>query len=120
MNYSDKEYMGCCGAYCKTCFGITEELCKGCKIGYINGERDLNKAKCKMKVCCMEKKYSTCAECPKFETCNIINEFFRKNGYKYKKYQEAIMYIRNSGYESFFKIANKWNKQYGKYEVKDT
>lgn len=47
--------IGCCGAYCKTCKVYTVKACKGCKIGYENGERDVAKAKCSIKRCCMEK-----------------------------------------------------------------
>ena len=46
--------IGCCGAYCGTCPELRKQRCLGCKIGYDNGQRDLKKAKCKMKICCME------------------------------------------------------------------
>jgi len=110
------ELIGCCGAYCNTCRVYAEKICKGCKTGYINGGRDLSKAKCKMKICCITKKYNSCADCSDYEECNIIQEFHNKNGYKYKKYKEAVVFIRKNGYEKFIKIANKWKMQYGKYE----
>jgi len=47
MNDS-KIYIGCCGAYCKTCKPFITKNCKGCKIGYEPGGRDLSKAKCKI------------------------------------------------------------------------
>ena len=44
--------IGCCGAYCKTCrMASTGSQCKGCKLGYEEGQRDINKAKCKIKTC---------------------------------------------------------------------
>jgi hypothetical protein len=43
--------IGCCGAYCKTCRTSTSgSICRGCKLGYGDGERDIDKAKCKINV----------------------------------------------------------------------
>ena len=112
------ELIGCCGAYCKTCKVYNEKLCIGCKIGYKNNERDLSKAKCKMKVCCISKKYNSCADCKDYDNCKIIQDFHNKNGYKYKKYKEAIIFIKNYGYDKFIEIAKNWKIQYGKYDLK--
>lgn len=109
------EQIGCCGAYCGTCPVIRENACRGCKLGYSTGERDLSKAKCKMKVCCISKGYNSCADCDAFESCEIIQNFLNKNGYKYKKYKEALEFIRENGYEKFLSIADSWKRQYGKY-----
>jgi hypothetical protein len=114
--FMSKEELGCCGAYCKTCKVFIENLCKGCKLGYKNGERDINKAKCKMKICCIKNNFYSCADCPRYSLCNTINEFYNKNGFKYKKYKQAIEYIRQNGYDKFFKIADNWKNVYGKYE----
>lgn len=111
--------IGCCGAYCGTCKEYKDKRCSGCKIGYDSGERDINKAKCKMKVCCIKRKQSSCADCLDYPSCNIINEFYNKNGYKYTKYKQAIDYIRENGYKKFLLIAEKWNNVYGKYEQKE-
>jgi hypothetical protein len=110
-----KEEIGCCGAYCRTCRVLLENLCHGCKLGYANGERDINKAKCKMKVCCIKKGIVTCGDCSEYQICEIINEFYNKNGYKYGKYKQAIEYIRKNGYDEFLEIADKWKNAYGKY-----
>ncbi|MFH1212462.1 MAG: DUF3795 domain-containing protein [Candidatus Neomarinimicrobiota bacterium] len=114
-NIPDEEMLGCCGAYCKTCKAFTDRSCRGCKIGYLSGERDLSKARCKMKVYCLNKGLTTCADCPDFNSCEALNAFFIKNGYKYKKYHEALDYIRSHGYPEFFTCANQWTMQYGKY-----
>jgi hypothetical protein len=116
MKYSYRELLGCCGAYCGPCKAFKENFCKGCKLGYKNGERDISKAKCKMKICCMGKNLNSCADCDEYSSCKIMQEFHNKKGYKYKKYKEAIEYIRKNGYEKFFEIANKWKMQYGKYK----
>lgn len=109
------EEIGCCGAYCKTCRSFIEKVCSGCKTGYLTSERDISKAKCKMKVCCIKRKLSSCADCEEYTMCRIIQEFYKKNGYKYGKYKEAVEYIRNNGYEQFIIIASKWGNAYGKF-----
>jgi hypothetical protein len=111
-----KILIGCCGAYCKTCPALINKSCRGCKLGYDTGNRDISKAKCQMKVCCIKKKYETCADCSDYSTCEIIQEFYNKSGYKYKKYKQAIDFIRENGYPKFIKIADNWKNAFGKYE----
>ncbi len=106
---------GCCGAYCKTCPEYNSN-CKGCKTGYADGSRDIKKARCRIKVCCINNNFSSCADCEKFETCEIIQQFHNKSSYKYQKYKEAILFIREHGYADFLNIANTWKRQYGKYK----
>jgi hypothetical protein len=109
--------IGCCGAYCKTCPALLDKSCRGCKLGYERGERDIDKAKCKMKVCCFkERGYETCADCPEYVSCEIIKEFYGKKGYKYKKYRQALEFIRENGYARFIEIADTWRGPYGKYK----
>jgi hypothetical protein len=84
-------------------------------LGYDNGERDISKAKCKIKVCCLQRKLNSCADCKKYYSCPTIQSFYAKNGYKYKKYQEATEFIRINGYNKFIIIADNWKMQYGKY-----
>lgn len=104
--------IGCCGAYCKTCMEYPMR-CKGCKNGYEAGERDLKKAKCKMKVCCLTRGYACCADCPELQTCQTIQAFFQK-GYKYQKYQQTVAFIVEQGYPAFCKAAERWKRAYGK------
>jgi len=112
----DKIFIGCCGAYCKTCKPLISGACKGCKLGYDTGERDINKSKCRIKDCCFkEKGFQTCADCTEFDLCPYINNFYGKNGYKYGKYKQAIEFIRKNGYTKFIRIAAAWKNQYGKY-----
>ncbi len=107
--------IGCCGAYCKTCKAFTGKACKGCKIGYDNGERDISKSKCKIKVCCVKQNYNSCADCPKYGECLTVNGFYNKNGYKYKKYRSATQYIKQNGYDAFISVAGNWKNAHGKY-----
>jgi hypothetical protein len=108
--------IGCCGAVCATCQPFMNKICRGCKVGYITGERDLNKAKCKVKVCCIKKGFATCADCGSLASCSIIQDWHGKNGYKYGKYKQAIEYIKENGYPAFIDIAKCWKGPYGKYQ----
>ncbi|MCK9306724.1 MAG: hypothetical protein CVV31_01940 [Methanomicrobiales archaeon HGW-Methanomicrobiales-2] len=107
--------IGCCGAYCGTCRALKEQACKGCKIGYDTGERDLGKARCRIKICCVHRGYISCADCPDLRTCGILGEFYGKNGYKYKKYQQAVEFIAQNGYPAFLEVADTWTNVYGRY-----
>ena len=111
-----KLQIGCCGAYCGTCKAMKDNACRGCKIGYRTGKRDISKAKCRIKVCCINKGFISCADCREYYTCDIIKEFLNHNGYKYKKYREAIEFIRNNSYNKFLKKTVTWSMQYGKYK----
>ena len=108
--------IGCCGAYCKTCRAyVTESTCRGCKLGYEGGERDINKAKCVIKLCCFrDRQLETCADCPDYPSCKTIQGLYMKHGYKYGKYKQSIEFIRNNGYPEFLDIANNWKGPYGK------
>lgn len=110
-------YIGCCGTYCKTCKPLIDGYCKGCRLGYENGERDINKAKCKIKICCIvEKKLETCADCLEYSSCERINTRFGKEKYTHKKIMQCLEFINKYGYEKFIKKANTWKGPYGKLE----
>jgi hypothetical protein len=110
--------IGCCGAYCRTCRALADGSCRGCKLGYDSGERDINKARCKIKVCCLkERQFETCADCSDYPDCTVIQNFYTKEGYKYRKYRQAMEFIRVNGYDSFILIADKWKGPYGKFSV---
>ena len=107
--------IGCCGGYCKTCKELVKGYCPGCKLGYENGKRDINKAKCKMKLCCFkDRQLQTCADCGDYIECDVIHEWFNKKGYQYRKCKESIEYIRTYGYSSFIQKAENWSNLYGK------
>lgn len=105
--------IGCCGAYCKTCreYGKT---CKGCKVGYSDGSRNLAKAKCKIKVCCIGKGHATCADCSAYDDCHTIQIFHNHAGYKYGKYKQDIAFIRAYGYADFLERTATWTGACGK------
>jgi hypothetical protein len=109
--------IGCCGAYCKTCRPLKEGACRGCKLGYESGERDINKSKCRIKVCCFkEKKLMTCADCPEMSSCRTVNDLYDKVPYKYKKYKQSVELIKKNGYSRFMEMAACWKNAYGKID----
>lgn len=110
--------IGCCGAYCKTCPEHLGGRCPGCKFGYENGARDISKARCRMKVCCISKRLTTCADCSGYSSCETLQGFYEKNGYKYRKYREATSFIRENGYRLFLLLADGWQRQYGNLKKK--
>jgi hypothetical protein len=114
---SDAEYIGCCGAYCKTCGGFVRKKCKGCKLEFDTGVRDINRITCKVKKCCFgDNKFETCADCSKLETCSHMENWYKKGHGKYRAYKKYIDYIKENGYAKFIKIANKWKSFFGESE----
>ena len=111
----DTEKIGCCGAYCRTCREFLK-TCKGCKLGYLDGSRELRRAKCGMKVCCLTKGHITCADCERAERCETLQGFLRHPGYKYSKCGQALAFIRANGYSAFLEVADRWKNAYGKFE----
>jgi hypothetical protein len=115
---TSKTEIACCGAYCKTCRMKTAPDCKGCKLGYKSGERDINRAKCRIKLCCFrDKNIETCADCNEYKTCQIIKSFHDKSGVKYRKYKEAIDFIKKHDYKEFLKQADNWKGPFGKLTI---
>lgn len=108
--------LGCCGAYCKPCREVAGNRCRGCKLGYDTGERDLARAKCSVKRCCLARLGTdqTCADCADYDSCNTLAAFHGKKGYKYKKYRQALDYVRQHGYPAFLKAAGSWRGPLGK------
>lgn len=112
-----RRYVGCCGAYCKTCKQYTEGFCRGCKLGFDTGERDIGRARCAIKLCCFaEKGLATCADCPELDSCAVIGALYAKKGYKYKKYRQTLEFIGEHGYLEFIRLADGWKNAYGKLE----
>ena len=115
-----KQDIGCCGAVCGTCKPFATGNCRGCKIGYDDGTRDLKKAKCRIKVCCIGKGFTTCADCGNRGICEIIGDWHGRKGYKYGKYRQAIDFIAGNGYEKFIGIAREWSNACGRYPAEHT
>ena len=110
-----QNYISCCGFYCKTCKEFVKGLCKGCKIGYEDLSRDINKAKCKIKICCYrDKQLITCADCEDLEECTLIPKRFKPGTYSFKKCRECLTFIKVKGYLPYIEEADNWKTHYGK------
>lgn len=110
----DIRLIGCCGAYCRTCRSLILGSCRGCKLGYEEGKRDIARARCRMKVCCFgTRKLETCAECPEYATCETLAGFHGKNGHQYRKYRDSLDFIRAHGHPEFVRRAKGWKRAYG-------
>jgi hypothetical protein len=108
-----KEYIGCCGAYCKTCGAFARGKCKGCKLGF-DGDRNINKTGCNVKKCCFrDNTFETCADCSKLDSCNYMENWYKKGHGKYRIYKKYIDFIKENGYLKFIEIANNWKGHFG-------
>ena len=88
--------------------------------GILDGSRDLSRAKCRMKKCCLTKGHITCADCEEYDRCEIVQSFLNQPGYKYGKYKQALEYIiRAHGHAAFLRAAEHWKNAYGKYPEQD-
>ena len=68
----------------------------------------------KLNFAVLGKGLGTCADCTNLNTCDTIQGWYAKNGYKYKKYKEAVEFIRKEGYPRFITLADTWKNAYGK------
>ena len=83
--------------------------------GYLDASRDLSRAKCKMKKCCLTRGHITCGDCGEYESCETIQSFLNHPGYKYGKYKQALEFIRAHGHAAFLNAAEHWTGAYGRY-----
>jgi hypothetical protein len=71
---SDPHLVAFCGLYCGACKRYLKENCPGC--------HDNAKASwCKVRACCLEHEYSSCADCKEFDNpsdCKKFNNFISK------------------------------------------
>jgi hypothetical protein len=96
---SDKTLVSKCGLYCGSCSKYLKDKCPGCD-GYEKATW------CKVRTCCMEHGYASCADCNEFENameCKKFNSFFsRMIGFILRSDREAgIKMIKEKGYEGF-------------------
>jgi hypothetical protein len=47
-----------------------------------------------------KRKLETCADYPNY-SCEILEAFWNKNGWKYKQYRKQLEFIRQNGYDEF-------------------
>jgi hypothetical protein len=65
---SDSGLVAFCGLYCGGCRAYLNDKCSGCK-------ENVKATWCKIKTCCMENKYVSCADCKDFKDVNDCKKF---------------------------------------------
>ena len=70
---ADEKLIAYCGLYCGACRSYLKEKCSGCK-------DNVKATWCKVRQCCMENGYSSCADCKIIELkdCKKHNNFISK------------------------------------------
>jgi hypothetical protein len=102
-----------CGFYCGACPKYIKNECTGC-----NGDEPTCAAgynKCKVRPCCIENGFSSCADCEKYNSvkdCKIYNPFLIRFGQFITRTnrRKGIEMIKEKGAESFlqFMKENNW------------
>ena len=70
----DKNLVAFCGLYCGACKKFILKKCPGCK-------KNEKASWCKVRICCIDNNYMTCANCKEFKNakdCKKFNNFFSK------------------------------------------
>ncbi|PKK88064.1 MAG: hypothetical protein CVV64_20445 [Candidatus Wallbacteria bacterium HGW-Wallbacteria-1] len=96
---SNPEQVAFCGLYCGACKAYLREKCDGCRKA---GNRDW----CKIRACCLDKGYTSCADCREFENpndCSRFNNFISKVfGFVFRSDRAAcVKAIRDLGIQGF-------------------
>ena len=108
-----------CGLYCGACKKYRMGKCQGCNTSGIDNPglgRPLNKwpQRCKIRKCCMEKGFHTCAECEiDVKECRLYNNFVSKVfAFVFRSDRPAcIRYIRKNGEQAFAEEMTKRGEQ---------
>ena len=96
---ADPELVAYCGLYCGACGAYRREKCPGC-------HENETTSWCKVRQCCMENDYVTCASCEQVDDvakCKKYNNIFAKIfGLIFRSDRRAcILRIREIGVEPF-------------------
>jgi hypothetical protein len=65
---SNPELVAYCGLYCGACGAYLKEKCPGC-------HQNEKATWCKVRSCCIEHKYATCAECSEYPNARDCGKF---------------------------------------------
>lgn len=106
---SDHKFVAYCGLYCGACKKYLNDKCPGC--------HDNEKASwCKIRSCCKENQYVSCADCGEYpdpNDCKKFNNFMSKIfGMIFKSNRaECIQKIKGLGVEDYAKYMAKQELQ---------
>jgi hypothetical protein len=65
---ADANLVAFCGLYCGACGAYLKEKCPGC-------HENKKATWCKIRVCCMEHKYASCADCTTYQSAMDCKKF---------------------------------------------
>jgi len=96
----NKVMIGYCGLVCSNCWAYRKSKCDGCY-----SEKPMYK-NCPVKQCCIEKQYTTCAECTQYvdlRKCKKLNNYVAKIiGFIFRTNKiKNLERIREIGLENF-------------------
>ena len=106
---SDARLVAYCGLYCGACWAYLRGRCPGC--------RERQKASwCKVRACCIENEFATCADCVQFPNpndCGKFNNFVAKVfGFIFRSDRAAcIRQIRQLGVQGHADEMSKQKRQ---------
>ncbi|MBN1292005.1 MAG: DUF3795 domain-containing protein [Candidatus Latescibacteria bacterium] len=96
---ADTSLIAYCGLYCGACKKYLKEKCPGCP-------KNEKASWCKIRQCCMEHSYKSCADCQIVSTLNeckklnnMISKFFEI--FFHSDRLACLISIKNNGYETF-------------------
>ncbi len=95
----DKELVAYCGLYCGACRAYLKGRCPGC-------HENTKATWCKVRTCCGDHAYATCAECEEFTNpndCRMFNNFIGKviGVLLNSNRQACVLKVRELGLEGF-------------------
>jgi hypothetical protein len=105
----DKELVAYCGLYCGACGAYLKGRCPGC-------HQNVKAGWCKIRACCVEHHYSTCAECSEFldpNDCRKFNNLIAKVfGLVFNSNRQAcVLKIRELGLEGYATLMTDKRRQ---------
>ncbi len=71
-----------CGVFCGGCPSYHVGTCHGCRSEIVKQKR-ISKWKCRKRLCCLEKKYYSCGDCPDPKGCKIRKPLIKSYLTKY-------------------------------------
>jgi hypothetical protein len=117
----NEQLISYCGLYCKACPAFTSGKCDGCRV---NSEKSaVYYRKCKVKPCCIENGFFTCADCTKYTStkdCKKYNPLLLKIAawVESSDRSKAIEMIKAKGRAEF--LAYMEDKNWVAIKTKDT
>ena len=110
---ADENLISFCGFYCGACPKFLKGQCKGCKGS--TPECAVGYSACKVRPCCLDNGYSSCADCKKFDSvrdCKVYNPLMIRFGQFITRTnrRKGIEMIKEKGTAGFmnFMIDKKW------------